>query len=437
MNLKNLINVLNAGNIALGSKISSLLTEDCVILEYTNDSVLFLKEGKLVSAKFKNPMAENMTPESIIDNEVVTVSGRALNRELKAKLTAVIEGVVTGDLLSAEENLNAFCETYYQFNTLKAKCPELFAESLVKSNKGYLIRKKAFNKITAFKAALFNSVVVEESTSNDLAALSSLVEEHAIVLALGKKKLSGIVTDALLGNSILSESITNYLYVIAEELQNDNEELEDLDKSGYDLEQGSFPEEDLDGEDLENDSEYDDIPEPGDEDDMDETGEESDKEFEPFDPSSLSEEDIKELHKKTLSAILNAIKDFVTEKANDLEDANIPADLDEKITVDLEDLEDPETSDARLSEIEARWQEMIGYFLDSDYHTPDKMKDDFGDGDSIDTTVSDNDSEDVEDIDAEGGEGAGAGEGGLPPAGDLGDMGELPPEENPENPQGV
>lgn len=436
MNLKNLINVLNAGNIALGSKLSRLLTEDCVILEYTNESVLFIKGGKLVSATFKNPLTENMTPESIIDNDVITVSAKALNKELKSKLTSVIEGVVTGNLMDAEESLNSFCETYYQFHTLKTKCPELFVESLAKSNKGFKVRKRASEAVIAFKAALFNSVVVEESTNEDLASLSSIVENHGIVLALGKAKVKEIVTDSLLGNSVLAESITNYLYTIAEEFKDDSEDLKELHDSEFDLEKGGFPDEtpeSLEGEDLDGDMDDLGIPTPGEEDENPEEG--SNSEFEPFDPSSLSEEDIKELHKATLKGILTAIKDFVVEKSHDLDDSNIPPDLDEKIEVDLEDLDNPETSDARLSEIEARWQEMIGFFLDSESHTPESMTDDFGGEDDIETSISAGDSDDINNMETDLGDGEGN---------ELGTGGEeLPPvdgleEPNPEEkPQGV
>ena len=420
MNLKNLVNVLNAGNIALGSKLANLLTEDCVILEYTNDSVLFIKGGQLVSAKFKTPLSESMTSDHIIDNEVVAVSAKELNKVLKTKLTAVIEGVATGDLMSAEENLSAFCETYYQFNTLKAKCPELFVESLVKTNKGFKIRTRAFESVSGFKAALFNAVVVEESSSDDIAALASIVESHGLVLALGQKKVKDIVTDSLLGNSILAESIVNYLYTIAEDLNNENEDLAGLSTDGYDLEDGGFPEEEgLEDEDLSADLGEDEIPEIGEE--------ETTPEFEPFAPSNLSEEEVKELHKATLTGILNAIKDFVVEKANDLEDSNIPPDLDEKITSDLDSLNDPELSDARLSEIEARWQPMIGYFLDSEYHTPESLTDEFGGESDIDTAVPGGEAtEDVSDMDTD----MGNGEGGETP-------GEPLPEENPDELAGV
>ena len=205
----------------------------------------------------------------------------------------------------------------------------------------------------------------------------------------------------------------NYLYTINEELGPDLDE-EELTPD-YDMEAGQFPDENLEGEDLTSESEVDDIPEPGDE-------EENDSEFEPFDPSTLSEEEVKELHIATLKGILNAIKEFVVEKANDLEDSNIPPDLDEKITYDLDSLDDADMSDARLSEIEARWQPMIGYFLDSDYHTPDSLSDEFGDENSIDNTVSGGESEDVSNMDSDLGDGelgAGtpdmSGEDGLPP----------------------
>ena len=48
MNLKTLTNILKSGNVALGQKLNNLLTEDCNILEYTDDAVLFQKNNYLV-----------------------------------------------------------------------------------------------------------------------------------------------------------------------------------------------------------------------------------------------------------------------------------------------------------------------------------------------------------------------------------------------------
>jgi hypothetical protein len=400
MNLKNLVGVLNSGNIALGSKLASLLTDDCVILEYTDKSVLFIKGGKLVNATFKTPLNEAMNSEHILENEIVTISSRELNTTLKSLLNTVVENLVINDLVVAEEKLTEFCETFYQFNILKLKCPEMFVENLVRFNKGFSVRKKATECLEAFKRDLFTAAVVEEAiTSKNLSALTSVLEKHGVVLALGKDKIKPVVTDALLGNNILAESVTSYLYTIAEDLKDANDDLNSLSSSDYDLEGGSYPDEDnVESEDYSQD-------EPSLMDD-DVTDSEP-KEFEPFDPSSLSEEDVRELHKATLKSILIALKDFVTEKASDLEDSNIPPDLDETIVADLDSLEDPELSDSRLSEIEARWQPMIGYFLDSEYHTPEAIAGDFGDESSVDSQLLGTDgSEEVDNLNTDNSEGS-------------------------------
>jgi hypothetical protein len=344
-----------------------------------------------------------MTSEHILENEIVTVSSRELNKTLKGLLSTVVESLVANDLVTAEEKLTEFCETFYQFNVLKMKCPDLFMENLVKFNKGFSIRKKATECLDGFKKALFTAAVVEEAITNkNLSALAAVIEEHGIVLALGKDKIKPVITDALLGNNILAESVTSYLYTIVEELKDTNDDLNALSTSDYDLEGGSYPDEsDVDSEDYTQE-------EPALMDD-DVTDGEGPQEFEPFDPSSLSEEDVRELHKMTLKSILNSLKEFVTDKASDLEDSNIPPDLDETIIADLDSLDNPELSDARLSEIEARWQPMIGYFLDSEYHTPEAIADDFGDESSIDAQLPDNKSEeleDTEDIKTENSEGS-------------------------------
>lgn len=396
MKLKTLMGTLKSGNLSLGSKLSNLLTEDCVILEYTNDSVLFIKDNKLVEAKFKTPLTEHMTSDHIIDNEVITVSAKELSKELKNRLKSVVEGVATGNLVSAEQHLNEFCETYYQFSSLKRNYPEIFVENLSKNNRGFSIRKKASTQIPNFKSAIFNCVVVEESVSNnDLKSLVSVVENHGIVLALGRDKVKTVLTDALLGNHMLAESLATYLYTIVEELSDANPELEELTNNSYDLEQGKYPDESPEQEDYTDEYPEDDIP-------SEEEVEDAVPEFEPFDPATLSEEEIKELHKATLKGILSSIRDFVREKANDPNNTQIPADLDGKIDRDLEAFDDPDLSDARLSEIEARWQPSISYFLDSEYHTPSDMANDFTDESDIDSTVAGNDeSEDISNVDTE------------------------------------
>ena len=91
----------------------------------------------------------------------------------------------------------------------------------------------------------------------------------------------------------------------------------------------------------------------------------------------FSEEDIKQLHKTTLKSILLAMQEFIADKASDSADEQVDPDLADQINADLLALEDgEELGDDRLSEIEARWNPMISYFLDSDYHTPaDELED--------------------------------------------------------------
>ena len=91
----------------------------------------------------------------------------------------------------------------------------------------------------------------------------------------------------------------------------------------------------------------------------------------------FSEEDIKQLHKTTLKSILLAMQEFVQDKAADSADEQVDPDLADQINADLLALEDgEELGDDRLSEIEARWNPMISYFLDSSYHTPaDELED--------------------------------------------------------------
>ena len=84
MSLKTLTSILKSGNKALEEKLHNLLTEDCSILEYTDDSVLFQKNNYLVLAKFKHNLAESkMTAEDILDNEVIYVSAKQTDKELK------------------------------------------------------------------------------------------------------------------------------------------------------------------------------------------------------------------------------------------------------------------------------------------------------------------------------------------------------------------
>ena len=97
---------------------------------------------------------------------------------------------------------------------------------------------------------------------------------------------------------------------------------------------------------------------------------ESEKEFKPLTPADLSEEELTQLHKTTLKAILLSMQEFVKDKAADSEDEQVDPELSDQIDADITALDDEDLSADRLSEIEARWDPMISYFLDSSYHTP-------------------------------------------------------------------
>ncbi len=366
MKIKNFVDILRGGNLALGSKLSNLLTEDCTILEYTNDSVLFSKGSKLVLAKFKNPLTEaKMTSSHIIDNEILEISKKDLTESMKTSLMKVIEGIISENLVDAQEHLDEFCQTFYQMSVIKNRYPSVFVEELQKSNKGIVARNEAKQHISAFKAELFSNTVVNESSEEaEVSNLMALVESKlGLVLSLGKTKVTSIVEDALLGNKELAESVTANLYTIAEEMGSDSP-LGSLKDDKYDLERGGFEDEtDADLEDEE-------IPSiPTEKEDL--SDEDESKDFEPFNPAMFSEEEIKQLHKTTLKSILLSMQEFIHDKASDSEDTQIDPDLADQIDSDLLALEDgDELGDDRLSEIEARWNPMISYFLDSSYHTP-------------------------------------------------------------------
>lgn len=394
MNLKNLLSVINSGNVSLGNKLADTLSEDCVILEYTNDSVIYLKENRLFKATFdaNNLLAENIKPEEI------RVSMHDVNKTLNEKLKNVVEGVATEQFTFANEALQEFCELYHQTSVLKAKCPEVFVEGKGPAvNKGTKIRKNAFNKLKEFQSSVFKLAVIDEALEEDFTPLASVLADNGIVLALGEAKLTEALSEALLGNKVLAESVTKSLYSMIEQLGDPNKDLEDLNAEGYDLEAGKFPDESMDdvaGEDLMASDEPEGLPE---------LGEEEPKEFETFDPAMLSEEESRELHKRTLNGILNAIKDFVVEKSNDVNEVDFDPELGDAIQNDIDDLNDPELSDARLSEIEAKWQSMLDFFLDSDTHTPDDMASDFAE-EPIDSSIPGVDeSEDISDLDATAG----------------------------------
>lgn len=380
MKLKTFVDILRSGNLALGSKLSNLLTEDCTILEYTNESVLFSKGSKLVLAKFKNPLTESkMTASHVLDNEVIEISKKDLNESMRGSLHKVVECIVTENLVDAQEHLDEFCQTFYQMAVIKNRYSDTFTEEMVKNSNGYVVRQAAKKFIPAFKAEIFSTSVVESNDNEgEAASLMAIVESKlGSVLALGKNKVSVLVTDALLGNAVLAEELTNKLYLIAEELDSHTTAGELRDHK-YDLEGGKFNDEDE--EDVEDEDEHEIPSVPTEKENLGD--EDESKEFTPFNPAMFSEDDIKQLHKTTLKSILLAMQDFVNEKAGSLEadNADIPADLGDQINADLEALDDEDVADDRLSEIEARWNPMISYFLDSSYHTPE---DEFSDEDEV------------------------------------------------------
>ena len=367
MKLQTFVDILRGGNLALGSKLSNLLTEDCTILEYTNDSVLFSKGHKLVLANFKNPLTESkMTSSNILDNEVIEISKKDLTESMKNMLNKVVECVISENLVDAQEHLDEFCQTFYQTSILSNRYPEMFTEELIKNSAGRIIRMEARKLVPAFKAEIFNTAVITEGSEEDdtmATNLAALVESDlGKVLNLGKVKVKEIVTDALLGNTVLAESLTDNLYEILEWSMEKGSGRDD----NYDAGAGKFSDEDE--EDLAREEEE--IPSvPTEKDDI--NAEDESKEFAPFNPAMFSEEDIKQLHKTTLKSILLAMQEFVQDKAADSADEQVDPDLADQINADLLALEDgEELGDDRLSEIEARWNPMISYFLDSSYHTP-------------------------------------------------------------------
>jgi len=253
----------------------------------------------------------------------------------------------------------------------------MFVEELVKNSKGRAIRMEAKKLIPTFKAEIFNTAVINENSEEQeekdkeitTTNLVAIVESDlGKVLNLGKVKVKEIVKDALLGNEFLAESITEDLYEILEWSMENGSHRE----AGYDAGAGKFNDEDE--EDLAREEEE--IPSvPTEKEDI--NAEDESKEFAPFNPAMFSEEDIKQLHKTTLKSILLAMQEFVHDKAADSADEQVDPDLADQINADLMSLEDgEELGDDRLAEIEARWNPMISYFLDSSYHTPaDELED--------------------------------------------------------------
>ena len=354
---------------ALGQKLHNLLTEDCNILEYTDDAVLFQKNQYLVLAKFNHNLAESkLTSDAILDNEVIYVSAKSTAKELKEYLVKLIDNIVEDDYVTAEEDLRAFCEQYYQFQVLKTRFPETFTENLIKKSPGFNLRKKAAAQISEFKSEVFSVATLTEDNSIDIADYASIIENCGCVLFLGKNKVLPIIEDAVLGNKTLAEAITNRLFEVAVELSEANEDLKHGMDKGYDLEDGKFgneEEEEIEQEDYS-------APEEVENEFPEEEEGEAKKEFEEFDPSKLSDEEVKELHKTVLISILNGMAEWVSREANNPDNVRVSADLDEKLKADIEELENPDLADDTLSDVEARWHPVLSYFLDSDLYTPEQ-----------------------------------------------------------------
>ena len=397
MKLNNLLSVLRGGNLALGQKLHNLLTEDCVILEYTDDAVLFHKNNHLVLAKFKHNLSESrLSAEDVLDNEVLYVSGTDAEKDLKNSMLSIVDSLVEENYVSAEEELAHFCEQYFQYSLLKRRYPSLFTENLAKKSKGLAVRRAAAKQIPSFRSDIFSLATINESVM-DASEYVSVVETTGLVLALGKKKILPIVLDALLGNQELAEQITTRLYDTVTSLTEANKDLMGLVSSGYDVEGGKFAdedEEDLENEDLEvGEDEDSDL----DLDDLDSENEEGSEvgEFSEFDPSKLSDEEIKTLHVDILKSFLGAMSEFVGREASNPENDAVDPDLDEKLKEDLDKLDELDVTDEELSRIEADWQPVLSFFLDSDLYKSDQ---DLGDDEvSLENVVDGG-----EDVDLEG-----------------------------------
>ena len=389
MSLKTLTSILKSGNMALGQKLHNLLTEDCNILEYTDDAVLFQKNNYLVLAKFKHNLAESkMTSDAILDNEVIYVSAKATDRELKESLVKLIDNLVEDDYVTAEEDLKHFCENYYQYQILKKKFPETFTENLIKKSPGFKLRKKGNQQIAEFKSEVFSLATLNETVSYDITDIASIIENCGYVLFLGKNKVIDIVEDALLGNRKVAETLTNKLYDVALTLTEANEDIKKYNDNGYSLEDGKFDNE------VPEEIEDEDYNAPEEIEDEFPTEEDGQKDFEEFDISKLTDEQAQELHKTILLSILTAMSEFVSREAINPENPHVSADLDDRLKEDIEMLNDTELAADTLSDIEARWHPVLSSFLDSDLYTPDQdmeaeeieIKSDIGEpADSIET----------------------------------------------------
>jgi hypothetical protein len=366
MSLKTLTSILKSGNRALEEKLHNLLTEDCSILEYTDDSVLFQKNNYLVLAKFKHNLSESkMTAEDILDNEVIYVSAKQTDKELKEQVIKLIDNLVEEDYVSAEDDLNKFCEEFYQYQLLKRRFPETFTENLIKKAPGFKLRKSGNSLINEFKSDIFSLVTLSEAEDLDLSDYTSIIESCGPVLFLGKDKVVSIIEDALLGNKERSESITEKLFETAKTLNEVNEDIKQAMDNDYSLDDGKFPSEDSDSVSDEDYTSPEDI-------ETDFPDDEGKKDFEEFSPENLSDEEVKQLHKDILTSILDGMSSFVSREANNSENLNISADLDDRLKTDLDILNKPDLADDELSDIEARWNPIISTFLDSDLYTPEQ-----------------------------------------------------------------
>lgn len=363
MHMEQLVNILKGGNYALERKLSNLLAEDVQLVEYTDDSVLFIKNNHLVIATFKHPLTEAMlTSDDIIDNKIIYISRKDVVKNLQEQLHNAIAALSNDDFLTAKELSADFLNEYYQYHILSTSYPFIFTEALAPMSKGFELRKRGFDSINQFKGAIFALSAVNESADSITPVdYVNILESFGPVLALGKAPVTAIVSDALFGNTALAESIVATLYEMAEELPDTNKELQTAFEDGYDLEAGKYPDEDeVSDEDYAQEAEEDEAGE--------ETEDEQAPEFTPFDPSKLTDEETQQLHINTLKSVLQSIYDFVVEKANDATETTIEPDTDTRIKADLDKLESNEVNAEELAYIEARWMPVLDYFLSSDIH---------------------------------------------------------------------
>lgn len=363
MHMEQLVNILKGGNYALERKLSNLLAEDVQLVEYTDDSVLFIKNNHLVIATFKHPLTEAMlTSDDIIDNKIIYISRKDVVKNLQEQLHNAIAALSNDDFLTAKELSADFLNEYYQYHILSTSYPFIFTEALAPMSKGFELRKRGFDSINQFKGAIFALSAVNESADSITPVdYVNILESFGPVLALGKAPVTAIVSDALFGNTALAESIVATLYEMAEELPDTNKELQTAFEDGYDLEAGKYPDEDeVSDEDYAQEAEEDEAGE--------ETEDEQAPEFAPFDPSKLTDEETQQLHINTLKSVLQSIYDFVVEKANDATETTIEPDTDTRIKADLDKLESNEVNAEELASIEARWMPVLDYFLSSDIH---------------------------------------------------------------------